>query len=119
MASLDDILTTQKNGVIAINAFNQTLLRGQGVSTSQTISANTTISSTKGYLVSVSVVVAGTTPGKIYNATSNTTAIASNLLAVVPNTTGIYSLGLNYNSGIYIEPGSGQSLNITYTPTTG
>lgn len=119
MASLDDILTTQKNGVVAINALNQTLLRGQGTSTSQTVSANTAILTTKGYLVSVSVVVAGSSAGKIYNATSNTTALASNLLATVPNSVGVISLGLNYNSGLFIEPGTGQSLNVTYTPATG
>jgi len=119
MASLDDLLTAQKNGVVAINALNQTYLRSQGVSTSQTVSANTTITTIKGYLVNVSVVVAGSSEGQIYNATSNTTAIASNLLATVPNTTGVYSLGLAFNSGIYIVPGTGQSLNVTYTPTTG
>lgn len=119
MASLDDILTTHKNGVVAINALNQTWLRGQGVSTSQTVSANTAISTTKGYLVSVSVVVAGSSAGKIYNTTSNTTAIASNLLAVVPNTAGVYTLGLNYNAGLYLIPGTGQEFNVTYTPATG
>jgi hypothetical protein len=119
MASLDDILTTQKNGVIAINALSQAYLRMQGISTSLTINSNTTISSIKGYLVSVSVVVAGSSAGQIYNAASNATAIPANLLAVVSNTTGVYPLGLNYNAGIYIVPGTNQSLNVTYTPTTG
>ena len=91
----------------------------QGISTSQTIAANATIVSIKGYLVSVSVVVAGSSVGQIYNATSSTTAIPANLLAVVPNTTGVFPLGLTFNSGIYIVPGTGQSLNVTYTPTTG
>lgn len=119
MASLDDILTVQKNGVVAINAFNQVTQRGQGSSTSLTVSANTTITSTKGYLVRASVTVAGSSNGTIYNATSNTTAIASNALCIVPNSVGIHELGLVYNAGLYVVPGTGQSLNLTFTPVTG
>lgn len=119
MASPDDLLTTQKNGVIAINALNETWLRSQGKATSLTISADTLITAVRGYLVNVSVVVAGTTPGEIYNAATSAGAIASNLLAIAPNTAGVYPLGIVFSSGIYIKIGTGQELNITYSPTTG
>lgn len=118
-ASLDDILTAQKNGVVSINALNQAWLRGQGTVTSSTISANTLIVPTAGYLVSVSVVIAGSAVGKIYNVNVAGTGTASTLLATVPNTLGVFQLGIVYSSGIYIEPGTGQSLNVTYTPKTG
>jgi hypothetical protein len=118
-ASLDDILTAQKNGVVSINSLNQTWLRAQGNVTSSTIAANTLITPNKCYLVNVSVVVAGSAVGKIYNTNVSGTGTATNLLATIPNTLGVYSLGLVCSSGIYIEPGTGQSLNVTYTPTTG
>ena len=68
MATLDDTLTTQKNGVIAINNLNQTLTTFQknyayavGQYTSDGISATgAIISLSAGRLVSINTIVAGT-----------------------------------------------------------
>lgn len=43
MASLDDILTTQKNGVVGINGLTQAFLRYIGTITSVSLSADTVI----------------------------------------------------------------------------
>ena len=113
-ASLDDILTAQKNGVVAINNLAQTTIRSLGTQTSLTVTATTVIFTGAGYLVSFSVVVAGSAAGKIYNA-NNTSPAASNALCVTPTTVGIYATGQVFTSGLVIEPGTGQSINVTYS----
>ena len=72
MASLDDILTTQKNGVVAVNALNQTTINQIGAVTSVTISAPTVIFVGSGRLVNFSVIEAGSNVGGVYNNTSTT-----------------------------------------------
>ena len=49
MASLDDILTAQKNGVVAINSVAQSNLRSEGNATSATVTANTLVVTGNGY----------------------------------------------------------------------
>jgi hypothetical protein len=113
-ASLDDILTAQKNGVVAINNLAQTTIRSIGTQTSLTVTATTVIFTGAGYLVNFSVVVAGSAAGTIYNAT-NTSPNASNALCATPTTVGVYAAGQVFNSGLVIEPGTGQSINVTYS----
>lgn len=121
MATLDDILTAQKNGVIAINNLNQTWLsysrRNQGQFTTAVISGASPvlIYNGPGYLVSVSVVVAGTTNGTAYNFASATSPAASSALMKIGNTVGIYTAGFQFSSGLVIEPGTGQSIVVTYS----
>lgn len=115
MASLDDLLTTQKNGVVGVNGLNQTMRRAQGTNTSATVTAQTAVVSGKGFLVNFSVVVAGTTTGTINNASTVALAGAANALCATPTTTGVYPCGLVFNNGLVITPGTGQSVNITYT----
>lgn len=113
-ASLDDILTAQKNGVVAINNLSQNTVRALGTQTSLTVTATTVIFTGAGYLVSFSVVVAGSAAGTIYNA-NNTSPAASNALCVTPTTTGVYGAGQVFTSGLVVVPGTGQSINVTYS----
>ena len=115
-ASLSDILTTQKNGVVAINGLSQSTLRSLGTQTSVTITAATVIFANAGYLVNFSVVVAGSSTGMIYNASTTANAAASNALCVVPNSVGITKVGQVFNAGLVVVPGTGQSINVTYSP---
>lgn len=115
MASLDDILTAQKNGVVAINGVSQTNLRSMGTVTSQTVQGNTVIFAGKGYLVNFSVVVAGTTEGTIYNAGSIAAVDPANALCTTTTTLGIYKCGQVFTNGLVVEPGAGQSINVTYS----
>jgi hypothetical protein len=115
-ASLGDILTTQKNGVVALNNLSQSTLRGLGTQTSATVTAATPIIVGGGYLVNFSVTVAGSTVGTISNANSIASASASNTLAAVPNVVGIYKAGQLFTNGLVVVPGTGQSINVTYSP---
>lgn len=114
-ASLSDILTTQKNGVVAVNTLGQATLRGLGTATSTTVTAATLVVTGKGYLVSFAVVVAGSATGLISNYTSTTSVPASSALAATPATIGVYPCGQVFSSGLVITPGTGQSINVTYS----
>ena len=116
MASLDDILTTQKNGVIAINNLSQGTLRGLGAQTSATLTAATLIYVGKGYLVNFSVVVAGSAAGTISNAGTIASVAAANALCAIPATVGVVKLGQVFSTGLVVTPGTGQSVNVTYSP---
>jgi fructoselysine-6-P-deglycase FrlB-like protein len=116
MASLDDILTTQKNGVVGVNGISQAFLRGQGTVTSSTATASSVIFNGRGYLVNVCVVVAGSSAGAIHNANTAANASASNQLFSIPTTVGVYQLGQVFTTGLVLVPGTGQSINVTYTP---
>jgi secreted trypsin-like serine protease len=115
-ASLGDILTAQKNGVVAINGVAQANLRSLGTQTSLTVTTATVVFTGAGYLVNFSVVVAGSSAGVIYNA-SNTTPLAQDALCAVPSTVGVVKTGQVFTSGLVISPGTGQSINVTYSPS--
>lgn len=115
MASLDDIATIQKNGVLSVNTVNQTLRSIYGTNTSPTASADTLVVTGPGRAVNVSVTVAGTTPGSIHNCSSVAAASAANMLAVIGNTVGVVSLNLVFNAGLVINVGTGQQFNVTYS----
>ena len=115
MASLDDIATIQKNGVIAVNTLNQTLQRVYGSYTSATAGANVVAFPGPGRLINVSVTVAGTTSGAVHNCTSVAAASASNMLASIGNTVGVFPMNLIFNSGLVIVVGTGQEFNVTYS----
>lgn len=115
MASLDDILTTQKNGVVAINGYTNALLRGQGFYTSATVTGNTLVVTGRGYLVSWTVVVAGSASGTLYNYNAASGYGAANALCPTGTTLGIHPAGLVFTNGLVISPGTGQSINVTYS----
>ena len=115
-ASLDDILTTQKNGVVAINGLSQATARSLGTQTSVTVTSATVIYIGNGYLVNFSVVVAGSTVGTISNTNAVSTVAASNALCAIPATVGIVKLGQIFSTGLVVTPGTGQSVNVTYSP---
>jgi hypothetical protein len=125
MASLDDILTTQKNGVVAISTIGQIFQRYIGVLTSQTVTTSTLIFAGSGRLVNFSIVVKGSTNGKIHNSATVAGITAANALCAVPapSTTGdapyagigVYPANLIFTNGLVIVPGTGQSVNVTYS----
>lgn len=118
MASLDDIATIQKNGVLAVNTVNQTLTRYFGTNTSQTYAASAVVSTNPGRLVNVSITLAGSSSGAIHNCTTVAAATAANKLAVVGNTLGVVNLNLLFNTGLVIITGTGQQFNVTYSVGT-
>jgi hypothetical protein len=115
MASLDDILTTQKNGVVAINALNNITLGAAGTVTSVTVTGPTVVFVGSGRLVNFAVLVAGSANGFIHNASTAGGVTAANALCATPNTVGVYQCGQIFTNGLVIDPGAGQSVNVTYS----
>lgn len=115
MATLDDILTTQKNGVIGLNNLSRTISYVTGEQTSVTVTAQTLVYAGAGRLVSFSVTVAGSAAGTINNAAATSLSAAANALAAVPTTIGVYQVGAHFTNGLVISPGTGQSINVTYS----
>jgi len=95
-ASLADILTTQKNGVVAVNGIAQATARSLGTQTSVTVTTATVIYVGKGYLVNFSVVVAGSAVGTISNA-GDLTTVAANISFIIC----VYLSSCFYYSEVY------------------
>jgi len=116
-ASLDDILTTQKNGVVALGAIQRALSADTATYTTPVATSSTFVVSGSGRLLRFSVVVAGggSTTGFVHNSATPTGATASNALVACPNTIGVYEANVVFNAGLVIVPDTGQSLSITYT----
>jgi hypothetical protein len=114
MASLDDILTTQKNGVQAINSYVNFLSVHAGSYSTKELSASNVIKTTAGWLASVSVIVAGSTQGYLYD-TTTTSATSGNRIYAVPNTIGIYQVQIPFASGLVFVPGTGSIISVGYS----
>ena len=114
MASLDDLLTTQKNGVVAINSYVNALNILAGVNNSKEVSASKVIKSSSGWLATVSVIVAGSTQGYLYD-TNNTSTTTGNRIYAVPNTIGTYQVQVSFATGLYFLPGTGSIIAVGYS----
>ena len=192
MATLDDILTTQKNGVVAVNNLSQELTAFynkytyvSGQYRSATVSSRTEVARGPGRLVSMNVVVAGAAGGIYDEIVANVTLAtgdtakatisftpavdfavgdtifvtginpagynnagvnpvtdvvsstsvkyanattaayvsgglvfnkkASELIIVTPAVVAITQIGIPFTKGLVIDPGAGQSVNVTYS----
>jgi hypothetical protein len=99
MATLDDILTTQKNGVVAINNLNQTLLSFYkeylyvaATTTSPGYNASALITPSAGRLVAINIIANGSAASVFYNyETAPTTAAAGNGATATITYSGTYS----------------------------
>jgi len=115
MANLDDILTATKNAVVSLNTINTSINYFGGRTTSATVTASTLVINGSGVLVSASVTVAGSASGTINDALSTSAAAAANALVATPATLGVYPCGQHFSQGLVIVPGTGQSVNVTYS----
>jgi hypothetical protein len=113
MASLSDLLTTAKNIASAINGVSQAYVAVQGAKVFQNIAATTVVNRTPGRLAVVSVTVAGTTTGTIYDSAS--TGITSRPIYTIPNTVGVVFVNLPVVYGVVVAPGTGQAVTVSYT----
>ena len=128
MASLDDVLTTQKNGVIAINGLRASLAalasRFAPSTTSPTIAAATTalIVAGTGRLCSVSIPVsAGANIVSVYDsATTGAIAAANCIYTSLPASAAEFvsyqDMSPRYYRGLVVVTGSGMNANVSYTP---
>ena len=137
-ASLSDILTTQKNGVVAINGLNQTMagilaaIEQIAINTalavpslmSPTVPASTTqqIVVGAGRLFAVSIPThSGGSQIRIYNSATTGGIATTNLIfqSLPSNTTGwltYYTVNLAYTAGIVVVTDASTSCAVSYTP---
>lgn len=112
-ASLADILTAAKNIVTALNGQTRQEMMAAGMQTASGLTAATLVSSNPGFVVSVSVLVAGSTKGTVYDATAATST--SNPLFAIPDTVGLYPIGMPLANGLVVAPGTGQTVTVNYS----
>lgn len=113
MASLSDILTTAKNVVTAISNVSQTYLNVQGAQNSGTLTSATLVKLGASRVAMVSVIVAGSATGRIYD--TNSASSTSNPVYVIPNTVGVTFVNMPVGIGLVVAPGTGQSVTISYS----
>lgn len=87
-----------------------------GIATTLDITAATVIKSSPGRLFTVSVVVAGSAVGSVYDSASTTGNTAANQIGVIADVAG----PINFNAmptaaGIVVVPGTGQTLAVSWS----
>mgnify|MGYP001401593161 CR=1 FL=1 len=112
-ASLDDILTAAKNIATALSQLGQTYLNVEGSQSYTNITAPTLVRSGQGRIARVIVVVAGSSAGAVYDASSATAT--NDKLLTIPNTLGVGEANIPVNNGIVVAPGTGQTVAIVYS----
>lgn len=115
MATTDDMLTTQKNMVTAFNGFTNNQSFFSGKLNSLELSTSTAIKTSSGWVAKISVIVAGTTSGMIYDASSIATAVTGTRLYPITNAIGIQTVNMATNNGIVFVPGTGMIVSICYS----
>ena len=123
MASLDDILTTQKNGVQAINGFTNATNTLAGTNSTMEIgSASGTVTqvikTTGGWLATVSVIVQGSTTGYFYDANNSTAAnLVGTRICAIPSslTPAVYQIQIAFANGLVLVTGTNSIVSIGYT----
>jgi len=113
MASLSDILSSSQNIVKALSNLGTMFLQVQGNQVDTGISAAKVVSGAQGRLVRIAVVTAGSTSGVAYDAVA--IGITSAPIVSIPNTVGIIDVNMPVDSGIVIEPGTGQVVTVSYS----
>jgi hypothetical protein len=113
MASLSDILTATKNIVTALNQLGQTYLQVQGLNVYSNITTPTVIKNGQGRVVRVSVIVAGSADGAIYDA--DVATVTTDKLITIEKVIGIVEVNMPVNNGIVVHPGTGQTVTISYS----
>lgn len=93
---------------------NNALITAQGINTFLNVSANTLVKSVGGRVAKVNVTTAGSTTGGIYDSATIGGAGASNLVAVIPNTVGNYTIDFPCKNGIVFQTGTGMVVSISY-----
>lgn len=93
---------------------NGALITATGQKTFLNITATTLVKAKAGRIAKVSVIVAGSGAGSVYDAATLGAAGVSNEIAVIPATAGVYDIDFPVSNGIVLSPGTGQTLAISY-----
>ena len=112
-ANLSDILTAIKNLVVAVGALTQNYLNVQGASIASAITVPTVIKMTGGRIARVSVTIAGSAAGTIYDGAS--LSATTKPIYTIPNTLGVFEVNMPVSFGGFVSPGSGQTVSVSYS----
>lgn len=112
-ASLSDILTAAKNIVTGLSTLAQNYLNVQGALNFAGLTAPTVVKSSGGRIAVVSVIVAGSAAGFIYDGI--TTSAMTKPLYVIPPAVGVYVVNLPTSFGLLVVPGAGQTVSGSYS----
>jgi len=93
---------------------NGALITAQGQKVFFNITATTVVKTTAGRIAKISVIVAGSGAGSVYDAATTGAAGAANEVAVIPATAGVVNIDFPVSNGIVVSPGTGQTLAISY-----
>ena len=78
------------------------------------ITAVTVVKPANGNLITITVTTAGSAPGSINDTTTVGGVAASNLIATIPNTVGIYYIPFTFLNGLVVTPGTAQVISVCY-----
>jgi hypothetical protein len=115
LASLDDILTTQKNGVQGINSVADTQLLLAGKQNYKEISSATVVKGSAGWVARVCVLQTGSDVGNIYDATLTSGAVTGFRVGVITNTIGYQDVMMPFSTGIVVTPSNGMIVTVSYS----
>jgi hypothetical protein len=125
MANTDDLVTVQKNGVLAVNALTEALAnfrtfyeQVQGTQTYLGLSNDSLLSKSSGRLATILVTTAGSAAGTIHDASTVGSAGAANIIGVIPMSAGLVYVGFPFTNGLVVKPGTGQVLSLCYSEDT-
>ena len=115
MASLSDLLTAAQNIATAINNTAQTYLtvNGTAVSTGLTAALAQVVKNGAGRAAVVSVTTAGSAAGVAYDTTI--VGDTTRPLFDIPDIAGVYVINMPFAHGLYVVPGTGQVVTVTYS----
>lgn len=114
-ASLSDILTAAKNIVTGLSTLAQNYLNVQGALNFSGITAPTVVKSSSGRIARISVIVAGSSTGMVYDGASLTAT--SKPLYVIPMLVSDepYEVNLATSFGLLVVPGTGMTVSGGYS----
>lgn len=78
------------------------------------VSATTVSSYAERRIARVSVLVAGSTPGSVNDCILAASVAANNQVYVIPNVVGVYWVDFPCLTGIFVTPGAGQTVAVSY-----
>lgn len=121
MANIDDLVTVQKNGVVAINdltaalnLFRDIYTSFVGTNTYLGITGSSLIMTGAGRLVSVAI-TSGTNGVSIYDSETVAGAAASNAIYVNTTSAAITQINIPFFNGLVVIPGASTTVCITYS----
>lgn len=121
MASLDDLVTVVKNGVVAVNALTAALdafraiyTKYVGDQTSIGISDSSLVATGPGRLVNV-IISAAAAGGTIHDTSTVAGATTSNVIYPIPNSTGLSQVNVPFFNGLVVKPAATSIVGVTYS----